>query len=90
MVGSFISSGMISVYTAINKGYTKESCTIIHVKKHARGKKVIPSGCIGIKKFIFGVAMADSDANATPIMNFFHLKSVSLPGIYRLGVTQTV
>ena len=43
------------------------------------GKKVILSGCIGIKKFIFGVAMADYDANATPNMNFFHLKSVSLP-----------
>ena len=32
-----------------------------------------------MKKFIFGVAMADYDANATPNMNFFHLKSVSLP-----------
>ena len=43
-----------------------------------------------MKKFIFGVAMANYDANATPNMNFFHLKSVSLPGIYRLGFTQTV
>ena len=29
-----------------------------------------------MKKFIFGVAMADYDAIATPNMNFFHLKSV--------------
>ena len=82
---------MISVYTAINKGYTKKQVyNNPYCRNMPRGKKVIPSGCIGIKKFIFGVAMADSDANATPIMNFFHLKSVSLPGIYRLGFTQTV
>ena len=61
-----------------------------YCKNMPRCKQVILSGCIGIKKFIFGVAMADSDANATPNMNFFHLKSVSLPGICRLGFTQTM
>ena len=43
---------------------------------HASAKNVIVLGCIGIEKFIFGVAMAATDANATPNMNFFHLKSV--------------
>ncbi len=44
-----------------------------------RSKKVILLGCIGMKKFIFGVAMAGYDAIATPNMNFYHLKSVLQP-----------
>ena len=39
-------------------------------------KNITVSSCIEIEKFIFGVAMADSDANATPNMNFFHLKAM--------------
>ena len=37
-------------------------------------KNITVSSCIEIEKFIFGVAMAD--ANATPNMNFFHLKAM--------------
>ena len=39
-------------------------------------KNITVSNCIEIEKFIFGVAMADSDAIATPNMNFFHLKAM--------------
>ncbi len=63
-------------YAAINKGYI-EVCMYNNPRQgHVGAKNVIVLGCIGIEKFIFGVAMAATDANATPNMNFFHLKSV--------------
>ena len=43
------------------------------------GKKVMPSGCIEIEKFIFGVAMADHRCQCHPKYELFSPEIVLLP-----------